>query len=444
MGIFGWGRRREGFSDVIRCDEPEYLVWKWRPSGAANSTTRENAIRYGSSLRVKDGELAVFVYNQGMDSNQDFIFGPHDRTIHTSNLPVLSSIAGLAFGGESPFQAEVYFINLAGNIQIRFGVPYFDVFDPRFLDFAVPMAVRGTLTFNIKDPREFIKLNRLINFELDDFKSQVKDAVVKYTKGVIANAPQSYGMPVLQIERSLLQVSDIVAGFVRERLSRDFGVFVKDFDLSAIEIQKESAGYKELRTITADLVKKTTVAQNELTIANMQDAQRIASANAEESLKVSRQEAQRGQRLKTESANLRAHTANLQADVLKTAAGNIGASGSVDLGSTAGGFNPGTMMAGMAVGGALGNQIAGMMNNMAGSIHSVPPPPPPPQGMFVAVNGASQGPFTVMQIIEMIKNGSVTSSTQVFTVGGQDWQLASQHPQLAPYLPPPPPPAKNK
>lgn len=441
MGLFGWGKK-EGFSDVIRCDEPEYLVWKWRPHGEANTTTRENAIRYGSSLRVKDGELAVFVYQKGSGPNQDFIYGPHDRTIQTSNFPILSSIVGLAFGGESPFQAEIYFINLAGNIQIRFGIPYFDVFDPRFLDFAVPIAVRGTLTFNIKDPQEFIKLNRLINFELETFKNQVKDAVVKYTKGVIANAPSSYGIPVLQIERSLLQVSDIVASLVRERLSRDFGVNVKDFDLAAIEVQKESHGYKELRSITADLVKNTTIVQNELTIKNMQDAQRIGASNAEESLKVGRQESQRGQRLKTESANLAAHSANLQADVLKTAAGNMGSTGSVNLGGGGDGFNPGTMMAGMAVGGAMGNQIAGMMNNMGSSMQAgqAVPPPPPPSGYFVAVDGASQGPYSIAQIVEMIQAGKVNGSTQVFKVGGSEWQLASQSAQLSPYFPPPPPP----
>ena len=162
MGLFG-KKSEGGLMDVIRCDEQEYLVWKWRPSGEANSTKKENAIRYGSSLRVKDGEMAVFVYKQKDGTMQDYIMGPYDQTIQTANFPILTSLVGLAFGGNSPFQAEVYFINLSGNIQIRFGVPYFDVFDPRFMDFAVPMAVRGTLTFNVTDYKGFIKLNRLIN-----------------------------------------------------------------------------------------------------------------------------------------------------------------------------------------------------------------------------------------------------------------------------------------
>lgn len=138
MGIFGRGKSG-GLINVIRCDEQEYLVWKWRPLGQdANSTTRENSIRYGSSLRVKDGEVAVFVYRQDNGVIQDFIVGPYDDTIKTANFPVLAEIVGLAFGGESPFQAEVYFINLAQNNQMNFSVPYFDVFDPRLPDHGVP------------------------------------------------------------------------------------------------------------------------------------------------------------------------------------------------------------------------------------------------------------------------------------------------------------------
>ena len=133
MGLFGSSKSKSGgLMNVIRCDEAEYLVWKWRPLGqGVNSTSRENAIRYGSSLRVKDGEVAVFVYKQQSGILQDFIVGPYDDTITTANFPVLSSIVGLAFGGESPFQAEIYFINLQSNNQIKFAIPYFDVVDPR-------------------------------------------------------------------------------------------------------------------------------------------------------------------------------------------------------------------------------------------------------------------------------------------------------------------------
>jgi membrane protease subunit (stomatin/prohibitin family) len=120
MGLFS-SNKEGGMMDMIRCDEPEYLIWKWRPQGNdANSTKKENSIRYGSSLRVKDGEVAVFVYKQKDGTIQDYIMGPYDETIKSANFPVLSSIIGLAYAGGTPFQAEVYFINLSGNIQIKF------------------------------------------------------------------------------------------------------------------------------------------------------------------------------------------------------------------------------------------------------------------------------------------------------------------------------------
>jgi len=173
MALFG-KKNEGGLMDVIRCDEEDYLIWKWRPSGDANSTKKENSIRYGSSLRIKDGELAVFFYQQNNGISQDFILGPYDGTIHTANFPILTNIVGLAFGGASPFQAEIYFINLAGNNQIKFGIPYFDVFDPRFPDLGVPCAVRGNITFNLTDYKSFIKLNRLRELTLKHLKIKLK------------------------------------------------------------------------------------------------------------------------------------------------------------------------------------------------------------------------------------------------------------------------------
>ena len=210
MGLFSRGNSG-GMMNVIRCDEQEYIVWKWRPEGQdVNSTSRENSIRWGSSLRVKDGEVAVFVYKQQNGTMQDFIEGPFDETIKTANFPVLSSIIGLAYGGDSPFQAEVYFINLQGNTQLRFAVPYFDVFDPRLPDHGVPMSVRGTITFNITDYRGFIKLNRLINFDHEQFLKQIKAALQKYVKGVVMNVPQEMGIPVVQMERQILNINNKV------------------------------------------------------------------------------------------------------------------------------------------------------------------------------------------------------------------------------------------
>ena len=127
MGLFG-SKKEGGFMDVIRSTETsDFVIWKWSPDG--KPSYKENAIRYGSSLRVKDGEVAVFVYKQSNGTMQDFIEGPFDQTIKTANFPVLTSIVGSAFGGSSPFQAEIYFINMAGVVKIPFYIPRVNIFD---------------------------------------------------------------------------------------------------------------------------------------------------------------------------------------------------------------------------------------------------------------------------------------------------------------------------
>lgn len=444
MGLFG-NKSEGGLMDVIRCDEQEYLVWKWRPSGEANSTKRENAIRYGSSLRVKDGELAVFVYQQKDGSMQDYIVGPYDQTIKTANFPVLSGIVGAAFGGASPFQAEIYFINLSGNVQVRFGIPYFDVFDPRFLDFAVPMAARGTITFNLTDYKAFIKLNRLINFELEDFNKQIKDAVTKYVKGVITNIPADKGMPVLQMERKLLEINEIIASYLKPRLENDFGVNMKGFDLATIEVDKESEGYAELRKVTAEQTTKTTVAQTDVNIKNLEDTQQINAGNIEETLRIQREEAQRAQKLQTETNFIGAHALNQQTEVLKTGAESLGNMGNMDMGGGGGGMNPAGMMTGMMMGGAMGNQMAGMMNQMGQNMNQQQnTPPPPPQIQYsVSVNGQTAGPFNWQQLMQMVQNGQLTINTHVWKQGMAGWELAGNVQELSTLfgaVPPPPPP----
>ena len=445
MGLFGRGNGG-GMMNVIRCDEEEYIVWKWRPEGQdVNSTTRENSIRYGSSLRVKDGEVAVFVYKQEEGPIQDYIVGPYDDTIKTANFPVLSSIVGLAFGGESPFQAEIYFINLAGNNQLRFAVPYFDVFDPRLPDHGVPMAVRGTMTFNITDYKGFIKLNRLINFDHEQFRKQIKDALQKYVKGVVMNVPREMGIPVVQMESQILSINTKVEEYLKPRLEADFGVNLKGLDIGTLEIDKESPYYDDLRALTAGNTAKTLNAQTDVNIQNLKDTQRINAANLEETLRVQREEMQRAQRLQTETNFMGAHALDQQTEVLKTGAQSLGQMGSRGGNGGGGGSNPAGMMAGMMMGGAMGQQMAGMMQNMGQQMQGAmnTPPPMPNIQYYVSVNGAQAGPFNMQQLQQMAQTGQLTKDTYVWKQGMAQWELAGNVQELsslfAPACPPPPP-----
>ena len=420
MALFDRNNRKGGFMDEIRCDEPSYLIWKWHPSGVQlGETVRENSIRWGSSLRVKDGEVAVFVYKQKNGTMQDFIVGPFDQIIKTANFPVLASIVGLAYEGGTPFQAEIYFINLARIIQVKFGVPFFDLYDPRFVDFGVPVAVRGTVSFKIGDYKEFIKLHRLNNFNLDDFQRQIRDAVTRYVKDAVANAPAANNIPLVQIESKTAQINDVIEYDISERLKENFGVTVSGVDIGAIEIDKSSEGYRQLMAVTEDI-----------TAARVQ----AETQDYVERLRIQREEGQYAMHKQTQSANIGAFQVEKQAEVGVAGAnalGQMGANGagSVDLGGGGTGFNPAAMMAGMAVGGAVGQNIAGIMNNAMNGMNQpisngVTPPPVPTVSYHIAVNGQTTGPYDINTLKQMAVTGQFSSETLVWKPGMSEWVKA--------------------
>lgn len=415
MALFS-NKKEGGIMDVIRCDEKEYLVWKWSPSGDANSSRKENAIRYGSRLRVKDGELAVFFYQQNNGTIQDFIIGPHDQTIKTANFPILTSIVGAAFGGNSPFQAEIYFINLASNIQIRYGIPYFDIFDPRFPDLGIPCAVRGTLTFNITDYKNFIKLNRLINFSLDDFKNQVKDFFIRKAKSIVLNITAETGISAMQIETRIDQISDYLKSKLANSLVDDFGINLKRIDIGTIELDKEHLHYQQLKKSTVDQQTKLIDATTDIEITN--------------------------RLLQVQGKNINVHQLNLQADVAKTAAESLGQLGGGSEGE--GGMNTAGMMAGMMMGGAIGGSMANTMGNMMQGVNQpqqVPSSPPIIQ-FYIAFEGTQLGIFSLNQLQQMVVNGSFTKNHHVWKQGMTEWVYAIDEPEIAKLfsaIPPAPP-----
>ena len=428
MGIFK-KEHRGGFADVIRCDQTEYLIWKWHPDKyEEGSLKRETAIRTNSVLRVKNGEVAVFVYKQKDGANEDYIEGPHDEKLKTKNFPVLSSIIGMWYEGDTPFQAEVFFINVAEAVQIRFGVPYFDVIDPRYPDFQVPVAVRGTLTFKIEDYKHFVKVHQLATFDLEKFKSQVNDAICRYIKDSVTRAPAENNIPVIAIESKIDVINEKAELNIKDRLAENFGVAVTGLDISAIEVDKESEGYQELKHITKEMTAK----QAEINIKHY-----------EEQLRIQREEGQFAQHMATKQANIGAYQTEKQAEVGVASAEALGkmgenGAGRIDMGdggSAGAGFNPMTLMAGLAVGGAVAKNIGGTLDQTMNATPSVPPSIPKTT-YHVAVDGKAVGPFEVSKIQEMISSGEIKKETLLWKQGAPSWKQASQMEEFASFFPP--------
>ena len=430
-----------GLMDEIRCDEKDYLIWKWQP---ANNMRRENAIRWGSSLRVREGSVAVFICRRkGQDAIQEFIEGPFDEVLNTSNLPIIASFVAAAYGGGTPFQAEVYFINLAKVVQSRFAVRYFDVFDQRFPDFGVPVAVRGTLTFKIADYREFIELHRLDEFTLEDFQSQVRDAVSRRVKSLVANMPSKLGVPLLQLAGRTDDLSELANDELSPQLRNVFGIELSSLDIAAIDVDEESDGYARLMAVTRDVTEATVRAQTEANIKNIHDMQRVQMENLQERLRIQREEGQYRVHKQTQTANFPAYQVEAQTTVGVAGAealGHMGENGAAGInlgGGGNGGMDMAGIAAGMAIGGSVGRNIAGAMDSMMGNaptgLSGSPVPPPIPQQVrfHVAINGAAVGPFDLITLSSMVASKSLTPESLVWQEGMTNWIPAKTVPAIA-------------
>ena len=81
-------------------------------------------------------------------------------------------------------------------------------------------------------------------------------------------------------------------------------------DIEAIEVNKSTTEYKELKRLTADITSSTILSQSEVNIQNLKDSQRINTQNMEETLRIQREDAQRAQRLQAAQSFIGAHALN--------------------------------------------------------------------------------------------------------------------------------------
>lgn len=109
------------------------------------------AFRLGTQLIVQDGQSAIF-YRDGKILD---LFGPGRHTLTTENIPLLTKLISLPFGGTSPFQAQVYFISMKKFIDLKWGTKSPINFRDAELSF-VQLRASGKFSMRVKDPRQFM------------------------------------------------------------------------------------------------------------------------------------------------------------------------------------------------------------------------------------------------------------------------------------------------
>jgi hypothetical protein len=346
--------------------------------------------------------------------------------------------------------------NLSKGSQINFAIPFFDVFDPRLMDTGVPVAVHGTIAYAIEDMDMFQSINKTEGFSDETFQQKLRSTMTKYIKGVVSNAPSDAQIPVVQLERKIMELSDIVQNKVAPQVERLFGIKVRNLDITSIHVDKDSRGYRELKALTADLEKDNLMAkhnanlsnfnlqnelnqdafkaqsalnidalqrQQELNLGGQEELQRMQLENQRETMRIQREEMQRASRLQTEQTFLGAHQANLNAGTVNNALDN--------------GFNAFKQQPMMGSGNMFGQNTLGggmpQMPGMSGAMPQMNAQKMVPQVQYmVGVNGQPNGPFDWNQLQQLVQSGQLTQQTQVWTNGMAQWAMAGQVQELQP------------
>jgi len=189
--------------------------------------------RLGSQLVVRESQRAIFV----RDGKALDLIGPGRHTLSTQNIPLLTGLLGLPFGGKSPFRAEVFFVSMREITDLKWGTPQPLVFkDAEFG--MVRLRAIGSYSMRVADPQLFVTQvvgtrSSFTTADLDDF-----------LRGVIINEVSDL---LGTVHTSLLDLQGMtreLADTARAALSDDFtrlGLTLSTFQVVAITPPDEVA-----------------------------------------------------------------------------------------------------------------------------------------------------------------------------------------------------------
>ncbi|HJN14208.1 MAG TPA: SPFH domain-containing protein [Armatimonadota bacterium] len=203
------------------------IVHRWPAHGPGD-------IRLGAQLTVRESQSAVFFRDgKAMDT-----FGAGRHTLETANVPLLNKLINIPFGGDTPFQAEVYFVNMRAMNDLKWGTRTPIVFRDSELSM-VRLRAFGMFTCRVAEPSLFV--NKVVGTESKQTETQIESWMRDF---IVARFNDTLG-EALETILDLPKYYDEVGVAVRERCREDFdkfGIELLDLLIEAItppeEVQK--------------------------------------------------------------------------------------------------------------------------------------------------------------------------------------------------------------
>ena len=192
----------------------------------------DKEIKKGAQLIVRESQIAQFVYlGQFGDT-----FFPGKHSLITDNIPVLSRLKGWKYGFESPFKADVYFVNTRLFTGNKWGTA--NPIMMRDPDFGiVRVRAYGTYDFRVVDPKVFLKevAGTDTNFRLDEFADTMRSRLVSMFSDALGAAK----IPVVGLVGRYGELGDALLNVINPKIREKYGLELGTFLIENVSVPPE-------------------------------------------------------------------------------------------------------------------------------------------------------------------------------------------------------------
>lgn len=236
--------------DLVKYDGPaNVLAWKF-PSQELSTWTQLIVNESQEAVLLKGGQAAD-------------VLGPGRHTLSTNNLPILTSLLRLPFGGQSPFSAEVWFVNKLHVLDVKWGTPTpIQLQDPQF---GVMIPVRSFGQFGVKIDQSQKFLVKLVgtspSFDVDALSRYFKGLYVSKVKDSLAGYLVKRKIGILEINAYL----DELAAHMRERIQPmfdEYGLELLSFFINDVSAPEDDPAVKQLNAALAKRAEMNIIGYN--------------------------------------------------------------------------------------------------------------------------------------------------------------------------------------
>jgi excisionase family DNA binding protein len=224
MGLMDYLKTQ--FLEIIQWEDDSRDTLSWR------FPDEDKEIKRGAQLIVRESQTCQFIYlGQFGDT-----FGPGKHTLQTDNIPILSTLKGWKYGFESPFKADIYFVNTRLFTGNKWGTSNPVMLRDR--DFGIVRArAFGTFDFKVVDVKTFLKevAGTDHQFRLDEFADTMRSRIVS----VFTDALASSNVPVLDVASRYSELGDALLPVINPQLTAKYGIEMPSFIVENVSVPPE-------------------------------------------------------------------------------------------------------------------------------------------------------------------------------------------------------------